>query len=147
MKQTAPASAAPPEHREILAAFLQEARGILQHHPIQLAYLRAHPHKQEPLMAIRRGFHSLKGGGRMAGQDELAALAWEVEQTLNQLLRQGKPAEAGVLKLIELASAAFREGIEALETRGRASEPPDFLTRLAQRLRACEQDSAANKPD
>lgn len=38
-----------PEHRKILLVFPQEARDILQHPPIQLAYLQAYPHKQKAL--------------------------------------------------------------------------------------------------
>ncbi len=35
------------------------------------------------LTEIRRGFHTLKGSGRMVGADEVGDFAWHIEALLN----------------------------------------------------------------
>ncbi len=59
------------------------------------------------LTTIRRGFHTLKGSGRMVGLMDLGEVAWEVEQVMNRWLEQKWPASADLLDLIAAASGAF----------------------------------------
>ncbi|MGH8765195.1 MAG: Hpt domain-containing protein, partial [Burkholderiales bacterium] len=67
-----PAQAAPPPARtgvdpELLDVYLEEAGEVLKTIDASLAHVRAQPHDQEVLTTIRRGFHTLKGSGRMVG--------------------------------------------------------------------------------
>jgi chemosensory pili system protein ChpA (sensor histidine kinase/response regulator) len=50
------------------------------------------PDDREALTTIRRGFHTLKGSGRMVGLMDLGEAAWEVERAMNQWLEAKKPA-------------------------------------------------------
>ena len=45
-----------------------------------------YPSKAEELRTIRRGFHTLKGSGRMVGLTRLGEVAWAVEQVMNKAL-------------------------------------------------------------
>ncbi len=78
-----------PGHQEVDAEirdiFIEEAREILAF----LSGLETQGTAGAPPAAlgdIRRGFHTLKGSGRMVGATELAALCWAVEQLLNRVL-------------------------------------------------------------
>lgn len=52
------------------------------------------------LTDIRRGFHTLKGSGRMVGAYELGELAWSIENMLNRVLDETVPMDAGMQALI-----------------------------------------------
>ena len=45
------------------------------------------PENIKALTEVKRGFHTLKGSGRMVGLDRLGEAAWTVEQSLNWWLR------------------------------------------------------------
>ena len=59
--------------------------------PSQRARLDANPGDREALRTVRRGFHTLKGSGRMVGLTELGELAYDVEKILNRLLEEDRP--------------------------------------------------------
>ncbi|MCK7500001.1 MAG: Hpt domain-containing protein [Comamonadaceae bacterium] len=62
--------------------------------------LRAEPHNHEVLTTIRRGFHTLKGSGRMVGLKELGEAAWSAEQVMNQWLRLEQDATPALHQFI-----------------------------------------------
>ena len=53
---------------------------------------RAEPDDLDALTTIRRGFHTLKGSGRMVGLMDLGEVAWEIERVMNQLAGGEEPA-------------------------------------------------------
>ena len=53
--------------RELLEIFLEEATEVVATIDDNLAVCRDAPHDREALTTIRRGFHTLKGSGRMVG--------------------------------------------------------------------------------
>ena len=57
------------------------------------------PHDRESLTTIRRGFHTLKGSGRMVGLNELGEMAWQCEQVMNKWLKDEKPASPAAARL------------------------------------------------
>jgi chemosensory pili system protein ChpA (sensor histidine kinase/response regulator) len=71
-----PAAPAPrPEvDAELLAIFLEEAAEVLQRIEATLPVCRKQPDDLESLTTIRRGFHTLKGSGRMVGLMDLGEL-------------------------------------------------------------------------
>jgi chemosensory pili system protein ChpA (sensor histidine kinase/response regulator) len=104
----APISAAPAAPRaevnaELLEVYLEEAGEVLSAIDGALPQAR----DREALTVIRRGFHTLKGSGRMVGLMDLGEVAWELEQVLNKWLEQQHPATAGLIELVEMASTAF----------------------------------------
>src|SRR6266850_2385930 len=97
-KRAAPAPAAEAkaalaaQSNELLPIFLEEAVEVLKAIDDALAVCKAQPDDPEALISIRRGFHTLKGSGRMVGLTQLAEVAWEVEQALNRWLEEKRPA-------------------------------------------------------
>jgi chemosensory pili system protein ChpA (sensor histidine kinase/response regulator) len=129
--ETAAPKPAPLPSDELLQIFLEEATEVLS--TIELAL--AEPEKDDALVTIRRGFHTLKGSGRMVGQNELGEAAWEVEQVLNRWLDEKRPATPELVELAATAAKLFAEWTEKL----RAGQPPEIdrsrITTLAQRLK------------
>ena len=102
--------------RELLEIYLFEAAevldGIKQNHEALLA----NPGDREALRVVRRGFHTLKGSGRMVGLTELGEYAYEAESVFNRLIEEDRPVTTAVTSLVESAHRSFREWVDALPT-------------------------------
>ncbi len=111
-QQAAAAPAAQDE--ELLQIFLEEAAEVLAGIEAALQVCRAEPGNAEALATVRRGFHTLKGSGRMVGLKELGEVAWEVEQVMNRWLEDQRPASAELLELAGDAAKRFAEWVAQL---------------------------------
>ncbi|MDR3393822.1 MAG: Hpt domain-containing protein, partial [Parasulfuritortus sp.] len=103
---------------ELLQIYIEEAKEVLADTDSNLVRLHASALDNEAFVNIRRGFHTLKGSGRMVGLTDLAEVAWEAEQTLNLWLRDERPINRPVLDFIEMAAKAFHGWVSELEVRG-----------------------------
>jgi chemosensory pili system protein ChpA (sensor histidine kinase/response regulator) len=101
-----------------LEIFLAEAQDVLDTLHQALAHARKQPDSVETLTTIRRGFHTLKGSGRMVGLDVFGEAAWSLEQVLNHWLAEGKPATDDLLKLVDRSSSEMRQWIEEIARDG-----------------------------
>jgi chemosensory pili system protein ChpA (sensor histidine kinase/response regulator) len=119
---------------ELLQVFLEEAEEVLANTALQQARLMANPVDQEALVSIRRGFHTLKGSGRMVGLDRLGEAAWTVEQALNWWLREERPASGQVLELIAGAHAWFAQTVSDMRAGGHAGDD-GVLSELAEAVK------------
>ncbi|MDP2833883.1 MAG: Hpt domain-containing protein [Pseudomonadota bacterium] len=121
--------------RDILLTYIEEAQDVLGSIAIQTSRLHVSPYDNEAFTSIRRGFHTLKGSGRMVGLTDLAELAWEVEQTLNLWLRDERAPNGEILQLIEDTADAFHVWVMELEEQGQVRVEAGHLTQIARRLR------------
>jgi chemosensory pili system protein ChpA (sensor histidine kinase/response regulator) len=64
---------------ELLEIYLIEASEVLDSIADNHKALSENPGDREALVTVRRGFHTLKGSGRMVGLVELGNLAYDVE--------------------------------------------------------------------
>ena len=142
-EEAKPAAKRPAVDPELLGVFLEEAEEVLGTIESELARSRAQPQDLEVLTTIRRGFHTLKGSGRMVGLMDLGEVAWEVEQVMNRWMQRKWPGTEPLYALIERARKDFagwiaqlREGTLAAEI-----EAPDVVA-LAAQLRATETPDA-----
>ncbi len=106
------------EDQELLEVFLEEAQEVLGIMRDNLEICQLHPDSHEPLVTIRRGFHTLKGSGRMVGLTDLGEVAWVAERALNKWLQDNKPATPGLLHFIDQAAQLFSGWVEALNSQG-----------------------------
>jgi chemosensory pili system protein ChpA (sensor histidine kinase/response regulator) len=143
---TGPAeTAAAPEatfNRELLGIFLDEAIEVLADIDAALPLCREHPRNREELTTVRRGFHTLKGSGRMVGLRDLGEAAWRVEQVMNRYLEQQRPASAGLIELVALASASLADWVAELRAGKSPAMDSGPITSLAHQL-TVELESAA----
>ena len=111
-----PAAPAPrPEvDAELLAIFLEEAAEVLQRIEATLPVCRKQPDDLESLTTIRRGFHTLKGSGRMVGLMDLGEVAWEIEQLMNLWLEEKRLARPALLDLLAAACESFAAWLHQL---------------------------------
>jgi len=107
--------------QELLDIFLEEAAEVVGTIRENLDGLRQPPYDREALTTIRRGFHTLKGSGRMVGLTDLGDVAWSCEQVMNKWLKEEKPPTPGLLMLIDDASSTFSAWVLALQTSGAAT--------------------------
>ena len=125
---TVPADSDP----ELLEIFLEEAAEVLTAITEALEAASTQPDEREHLTVIRRGFHTLKGSGRMVGLTDLGEAAWGVEQFMNTWLADNKPASPAFIDVMTVARALFQDWVAALQT----SNPvallvPDLLSGIA----------------
>ena len=116
---------------ELLEIFLEEATEVVATINDNLTAIRGNPLDREALITIRRGFHTLKGSGRMVGLTDLGEVAWQVEQVLNKWLKQEAPPSAALLRFIALASDSFGTWVLALQQQGTTQIDGAEITRIA----------------
>src|SRR5204862_4326231 len=97
---------------ELLEIYLTEADEVLDSVASNAEQLKAQPDDREALTTVRRGFHTLKGSGRMVGLTELGEIAFEVERIHNRLLEEERRATPAVLAMIDNAQKSFRVWVD-----------------------------------
>ena len=122
------------EGDELLEVFLEEAQEVLDTMRANLEIIQLHPEDHETLAIIRRGFHTLKGSGRMVGLTDLAEVAWAVERAMNKWLQRNKFATPSLLKFILDAEAAFKGWVDSLHVHGSTQVDASDLINAAQQI-------------
>ncbi|OGT12857.1 MAG: hypothetical protein A3F73_12740 [Gallionellales bacterium RIFCSPLOWO2_12_FULL_59_22] len=144
-----PAGAALParEDQELLEVFLEEAQEVLHTLRNDLEACQLRPDNREPLVNIRRGFHTLKGSGRMVGLTGLGEVAWNVERALNKRLEDNRPATPELLRFIAGAEQQFTGWVDALGSQGGANIEAAALNAAARQIEnGIEPEPQAEKP-
>ena len=132
--------------RELLEIFLEEATEVCATIAQHLGIARGAPHDRETLTTIRRGFHTLKGSGRMVGLTDLGEVAWQCEQVMNKWLKEEKPATAGLLDFVAMAEKAFGGWIADLKGGGDVAIDGSAIAAAAERIKSGEEPVAAPAP-
>jgi chemosensory pili system protein ChpA (sensor histidine kinase/response regulator) len=128
--------------QELLAIFLEEAVDVLAAIEESLALTRANPANLDELNTIRRGFHTLKGSGRMVGLSRLGEAAWSVEQVMNLWLQEERAASEALFGLIAHAHAAFADWVGRLQ-RGEPQPESQSIAGMAEQLKLADPGAAA----
>src|SRR5262245_58994177 len=127
----------PDVDAELLAIFLEEAAEVLQRIEATLPICGKQPEDLESLTTIRRGFHTLKGSGRMVGLMDLGEVAGEIEQLMNLWLEEKRWASPGLLDLLAAACEAFTAWLSQLrEGTLRGEIEAEELVRIARQLKS-----------
>ena len=80
-----------PVDEEIREIFIEDARDVLATMARYYTVWRDNKEDKEAFAELRRGFHTLKGSGRMVNAEVIAEFSWAVENLLNRM-RDGKIA-------------------------------------------------------
>lgn len=108
-----------PDIQEI---YIEEANEVIETiAPLNQAW-QANPDDFDTLKEIRRGFHTLKGSGRMVGANQLGELAWSIENMLNRVLDHTIAVDEGVLRLVSDVIEAFA-GLITIFAQNRTAYP------------------------
>ncbi|MEW5965500.1 MAG: Hpt domain-containing protein [Pseudomonadota bacterium] len=100
---------------ELLEIFLEEASEVLANMGEAASACQGNPDDHESLTVVRRGFHTLKGSGRMVGLADFGETAWRHEQLMNGWLAENRPATAELMHLVEHARGLFQAWVDALK--------------------------------
>ena len=119
---------------ELLGIFLEEAGEVLAGIAGDVRKCRINPTDQAALASARRGFHTLKGSGRMVKLDDLSEVAWNLEQVLNLWLSENRSASDPLLDLVDQACQAYGGWCDDLREHGVAEVDADALLQAAQEL-------------
>jgi chemosensory pili system protein ChpA (sensor histidine kinase/response regulator) len=127
---------------EMLEIYLEEATEVLATIGENLQASHEQPGDREALTTIRRGFHTLKGSGRMVGLTDLGEVAWAVEQVMNKWLQDEMAATPSLLNFIGQACAAFEQWVGQLQSKGSVVVEADALIAAAEQLKSGEEMAA-----
>jgi len=128
---------------ELLEIFLEEAHTVLADAEASMRVLDADPESMTATANLRRGFHTLKGSGRMVGLMALGDAAWSIEDTLNGHIADQRPASSDLRALIDYAIRYIADWVEELRVGGRSSRIPDALIEAARAVRQKNVSGAA----
>jgi chemosensory pili system protein ChpA (sensor histidine kinase/response regulator) len=117
---------------ELLSIFTEEAHEVLATLAATQPVLTANPADREALTTLRRGFHTLKGSGRMVGLTALGDAAFAVERLLTRWLDEHKPVDEEGLSLIDSARLLFADWVVAIEQQATAPAATALLGRCAE---------------
>ncbi|OUS14036.1 hypothetical protein A9Q89_00755 [Gammaproteobacteria bacterium 53_120_T64] len=91
-----------PEIKEI---FIEEAQEVLAELEINYPAWLLEPSEHRVLNELRRGFHTLKGSGRMVRANVIGDLAWALENMLNKILDGGASTAPELAELLDISLA------------------------------------------
>lgn len=131
---------------ELLEVYLEEAVEVLETVVSHIAILREKTSDRDAQTVIRRGFHTLKGSGRMVGLNQLGEVAWSVEQVMNKWLQDDKAATPSLFQLIELTAAGFSGWIAELKATGTALVEASAIFALAEQLKSGTDAELVEEP-
>ncbi|MFP5349507.1 MAG: Hpt domain-containing protein [Gammaproteobacteria bacterium] len=119
---------------EIMQIFVEDARDVYGNITREFATWRTDTANASALAELRRGYHTLKGSGRMVGASDIAELAWAIENMLNHV-RDGKiPATPAVIDVVERSQAVLPAMIATLEGGPKTDADIDGLREAAHAL-------------
>jgi chemosensory pili system protein ChpA (sensor histidine kinase/response regulator) len=122
---------------ELLGVYLEESDEVLATLREQLEVVREQHANKDAMVTIRRGFHTLKGSGRMVGLMRLGEAAWAIEQTMNAWLQEERAATPPLLQLLAMAHEYFSENVKRLKAGGSSSDERQLVA-AAERVRRGE---------
>ncbi|WP_066961875.1 Hpt domain-containing protein [Microbulbifer sp. Q7] len=108
---------------EIVEIFLEEAGEVLETIGEYFPQWAANFDNQDALVEFRRGFHTLKGSGRMVEALEVGELAWAVENMLNRVIDETVKPGRGHVLLIEQVVAKLPSMVDGFRTRTGDPDP------------------------
>jgi chemosensory pili system protein ChpA (sensor histidine kinase/response regulator) len=128
-----PALARTAPDPELIGLFIEEAREEVARIRQQFPLWDHNPLDFEPLLTLRRSFHTLKGSGRMVNARALSEFSWAIENLLNRILDGTQQRSPSVLETLRAAVEVLPQLVTDLES-GHAGRTD--VTRLAARAHA-----------
>lgn len=114
------------EDQEILEIFVEEVGEVFEEIDQHWPLYSADTSNIGALKEVRRGFHTLKGCGRMVQAGEFSELAWSIEHLLNQMLESGVNSSPEIIALVE----QVRERLPGLLEQFKVKQPYDDVGEL-----------------
>jgi chemosensory pili system protein ChpA (sensor histidine kinase/response regulator) len=117
----------------LLEIFVEEAEEVVGNIGAAMVEYQQAPSRRDLLTDIRRGFHTLKGSGRMVGLQALGDAAWSVERVLNPVLEENRSLSANETELVNSATKQFKVWVAELQASGRSSATSNAFDALVEK--------------
>ena len=117
---------------EIVEIFIEEAEEILEYAGDQLIAWRK-DNDADALIDLRRGFHTLKGGGRMVGATLIGELSWALENMLNRVIDKTIDSSEPLYQVTEDCLSAYPELLTKLKNNDKRSSEPENIREIRTR--------------
>ncbi len=101
---------------EVIEIFLEEANEVHANLAQEFSAWKGDHDLREALVSVRRGFHTLKGSGRMVGARRMSELAWQAEHLINRVLEGTIKMDADGVHLVDRSVSCIPSLIEQIET-------------------------------
>ncbi|AOF82140.1 cheW-like domain protein [Methyloversatilis sp. RAC08] len=128
---------------ELLEIFIEEAREVLDTMASSTDAARLQPHSQDLLTTLRRGFHTLKGSGRMVGLRDLGEAAFAVEQVMNRWLGSERDGTPELFDLLDGARMLFAGWVDRLAQGDTRSPEHEWLQPACDAIQTHDAEPAA----
>jgi len=112
---------------EIVEIFIEEAEEVLAEMREYYPQWKADANNAEALAVVRRGFHTLKGSGRLLGAEMIGEFSWKYENMLNRLIENKINVSENLYEALDNALAAIPGLIEQIKGN---TETIDNITQL-----------------
>lgn len=107
-----------PHDSEMLEIFLEEASGIVVDIEKWLSQLRSDPSMHDTVVNMRRGYHTLKGSGRMVGLMRFGDLAYMGELLLNNWISSKKIPSPELLDYLRRSLDVITGHVASFKSKG-----------------------------
>jgi chemosensory pili system protein ChpA (sensor histidine kinase/response regulator) len=131
---------------DILVLFCDEASEILEEAQGAMAVWRAHPGSGEPVAALQRYLHTIKGSARLAGVRTIGDFSHELETLFETLAAGGRHVEPGLIDLVQACLDAIHRMRDVAAEAHMPEIPPGLLERVAAAV-ASEKAGPAEAPE
>jgi chemosensory pili system protein ChpA (sensor histidine kinase/response regulator) len=128
---------------EIIEIFVEEIDEVLELVDTNFAIWKDDDNADYALKEIRRGFHTLKGSGRMVQAEEIGEVAWSIENMLNRILDKTLATSPAVYELMIDVRTAVPTLVEAFKNRQAAALSGINYALLVERAEAILAGKAA----
>lgn len=126
---------------EIVEIFIEEASEVIGELATAVPAWCENPVDADLLATIRRGFHTIKGSGRMVGALAAGEFAWAFEQLLNRVIDQSVAVSGPLLDLLGKSVEALYQLLAQVSD---ASRSPDVDTDALARQAVAMASGSAN---
>lgn len=127
---------------QLIDIFAEEIEEVVQQIAGQLPLWKDDLHNLQPLTEIRRGFHTIKGSGRMVQAQQMAELAWAIENMLNHVLDKTIQPNASMVVLLDKVVDALPVLLTAFKNKQAAALAGVNVGMLIQHADSLRQEQA-----
>ncbi len=129
---TEPTPAEQPADAALTALFLDDARDLLDRIDERVRDWQLAPERREPIDAIQRLLHTLKGNARLSGLPVIGDLSHALESMLTAAARGDLDVSDDVIELARRSLDALSSQVDALEQGERVPAADDLVVALSQ---------------
>jgi chemosensory pili system protein ChpA (sensor histidine kinase/response regulator) len=117
---------------DLLDIFIEESTDLLDHSDALLTRLRDSMSDREPVVGLQRDLHTLKGGARMAGINEMGELGHIMESLLESIAEGRRELDGAGMRLLERGFDRLHGMLSRVSGRHAIAMPLTLIARFEQ---------------